>query len=87
MSTLVCIMLGFSSVSGLMLISDWIRTHRPSMFLGQSDLRVRVNAPEWALQELQFVSAAERLMQVEASVLPHARLSGDLRPQRCAEAA
>lgn len=87
MTTLMWMMLGFSSVSGLMMMSDWIRAHRPSLFLGQSELRVRVNAPAWALEELQVVHAAERLMQGGPSALPQACLSGDLRPQRYAEAA
>jgi hypothetical protein len=64
MTTLVWMMLGFSAVSGLMLISDWVRTHRPSLFLGgRPERRSTVNAPAWALEELKFLRAAERLAQ------------------------
>jgi hypothetical protein len=87
MTAIVWMMLGFSSVSGLMLISDWVRAHRPSVYFGRRpELQVRVNAPAWALEEVQSVQAAERLSQLGAAATPRPCLGGGSWLQRWAEA-
>ena len=67
MVAMVWMTLGFSAVSGLMLISDWVRVHRPSLFFNdRRRARFTAGAPAWSREDVRFVRAAERVAQ-EAS--------------------
>ena len=88
MAAMVWMAFGFSCVSGVMLVSDWIRVRRPVHLLRRRPaLQSRPTAPAWAVEELKFVRATDRLSQVDSRVVTQTRRSDDLLRSLSAEAA
>jgi hypothetical protein len=84
---ILCVVLGTALVMAAMRVSDRFMIQRYSVFLGRgTELQPVVNAPAWALEELKFIRAAERLTQVDAVDVSHSCVA-DLLVKRSAKTA
>jgi hypothetical protein len=87
MAAIVWMAFGFACVSGVMVVSDWIKVRRPFHMGRRPELQSTVTAPTWALEDLKFLWAAERLTLVDEAGLRHAGSGGDLLPDQALAAA